>query len=45
MMRRPQDLPEEARNGAKPYGLSNAFLGRHIPQLVKKLADSKAIIR
>lgn len=45
MMRRPQDLPEEARTGNKPYGLSNAFLGRHIPQLVKKLADSKAIIR
>lgn len=27
------------------WGLSNATLGRHIPQIVKKLADSKNIIR
>ena len=33
-------LPQE-----QPWGLSNATLGRHIPQLVKKLADSKNIIR
>lgn len=27
------------------WGLSNAILGRHIPLIVKKLADSKNIIR
>jgi len=29
----------------EPWGLSNATLARHIPLVVKKLADSKAIIR
>ena len=27
------------------WGLNNLTLGRHIPQVVKKLADSKNIIR
>lgn len=27
------------------WGISNSCLSRHIPQIVKKLADSKNIIR
>jgi hypothetical protein len=34
------EMPADQR-----WGLSNAILGRHIPQIVKKLADSKNIIR
>ena len=34
------EMPADQR-----WGLSNAVLGRHIPQIVKKLADSKNIIR
>jgi hypothetical protein len=45
MTRRPEELPAEVMQGKHPYGLNASYLGRHIPLLVKKLADSKAIIR
>lgn len=40
-----EKLVKQELTQGQSWGLSNAVLSRHIPQIVKKLADSKNIIR